>query len=197
MNDTSLNKSSYDSLEEERLATCPIKPRCKHPDDEMMLRSIRSDRLLCSYCYVHTPTGYMGKEEAKASDDRFFTGTSRDYLITAGIIFPAALIVCIITLFVAGFGGFFSWMIAIFIGTAAGSYIATLARQATGRRVGRQSATVAIIAVALAAILTPTVYIFLRFGVLTFNVEAIINIPLILCAGTMGAAIYNRFMRRI
>jgi hypothetical protein len=56
---------------------------------------------------------------------------------------------------------------------------------------------IAMGAVALAAIAAPTVYIFLRFGVLAFQLEAIINLPLLICAGTMGVAIYNRFMRRI
>lgn len=188
---------TYDTLREERLATCPIKPRCKMPDDDMMLRSIRSNRLLCTHCYVHTPTGYIGKEEAKASDDRYFTGTNRDYLITAGVIFPMALVVCTVTLFVGNFGGYIGWILAFFIGTAAGTYIAGIARKATERRVGRQSAMIAIGAVALAAVAAPTVYIFLRFGVLAFQLEAIINLPLLICAGTMGVAIYNRFMRRI
>lgn len=191
-------ESSYNSLEEERLATCPIKPRCKSPDDDMMLRSIRSGRLLCTKCYVHTPTGYIGSEEAKASDDRYFQGTTNDYVIIAAIIFPLSLAACTVAMFLESviFGGFFAWMIAFVIGGAVGTYIAQMARKATGRRVGRQSPIVASGAVALAALLAPTVYYFLRGFGLIFDLN-LLSITAIVCAAGIGMALYNSFMRRI
>lgn len=190
-------KTSYNSLEEERQATCPIKPRCKAPDDDMMLRSIRSGRLLCTQCYVHTPTGYIGSEEAKASDDRYFQGTTNDYVISAGIIFGLSLAVCTIAMFLGGvMGGWFAWIIAFMIGSGSGTFIARTARNATGRRVGRQSSAIAIVAVGAAALLAPTVYYFIQGYGPIFDLN-LLSLPAIICAAGIGMVLYNSFMRRI
>lgn len=192
--------TAYESLREERLATCPIKPRCRQPDDDMLLRSIRSNRLLCHKCYVRTPTGYIGEEEARASDARFFKGNWRDVAIQAVIVALGTLVATTITLLLAGLGlglGFFGLLIAFFIGSAAGTAIATFARRATGRRVARQSIIAGIGAVIIGALPAPSLVILLRGGPLIIDPELWVSIPLWLCAGVIGAAVYNSFMRRI
>ena len=191
-------ETSYNSLEEERLATCSVRPKCKAPDDDMMLRSIRTGRLLCSKCYVHTPTGYIGSDEAKASDDRYFKGTTNDYIVTAAIIFPLSLIACTVAMFIDVniLGGWFGWMIAFMIGSGAGTFIARTARNATGKRVGRQSAVVAIGAVALAALMAPSVFYFVSGYGLFFNLSTL-DLAAIICAAGIGVVLYNSFMRRI
>lgn len=179
------------ALRQERLETCPFKP-CHGLDQDFLLRDIRTRRLLCSWCAIHTPTGYIGKDEAKRNDDRYFTATQQDYLVVFGICAAGSLIANAI----AGLLGF--WLFAFFVGGVAGSGIATFARRSTGGRVGRQSAWVAIGGLIVGMLLAPTLAILLRVGVFVFVPQfAITDLSYLICTATMGMTVYGIFMRRI
>lgn len=123
---------SSEPLIEEEVHYCTI-----HPDRETELRCKKCDRYMCVQCAVRTPVGYICRECDRQHDDKFFTGTNRDYMIVGAVCGIGSLVASAIVQ-IAVFPLF-----AFFIGAAVGSGISALARRLTGNRVGRQSAAVA------------------------------------------------------
>ncbi len=180
---------------EERWETCPLHD-CKRDADllysDFYLRDIRTNRLMCRACAVRVEMGYMAREVVKESDDRFYAGTSTDYAIVFGILFAGSMVVNALMLMI----GF--WILGLFIGGGAGTFLARLARQATGGRIGRQSQYVAVAGVIVGALFAPTLFTLVRIGALIFALQfAITNFAILLCTGSMAAAAYGIFLRRI
>jgi tetratricopeptide (TPR) repeat protein len=124
-----------------------------HPDTETLLRCNRCDKPICMRCAVRTPVGYRCRECIAGQQRIYFTGTTKDYLITAVVGFVlAATAGLLFFLFVGGFLGF--W-IALLIGPAAGGSIAEIVRNAVRRRRSRHLNRVAAISVALGALSGP------------------------------------------
>lgn len=182
----------YETPRAEREDTCPFRPCRGLEQDDFLLRDMRSNRLLCNWCAVHTSVGYIGKDVARQQEQRFFKGTTTDYFVVFGIISGLSAVANTIALFI----GFF--IFAFFVGGVAGGSIGTLARRATGGRVGRYSAYVAVGAVLTGALLSPTVFILLRTGVfIIWPGLALTDLSVLVCTGIMAATIYGIFMRRI
>lgn len=177
------------TLAEQRVAGCPIKP-CRGADDnETMLRSIRSDRLLCMYCATRTPTGYMGREEARKHEDKFFKATQNDYVIQFAVVAVGTAVACAISALIG-------FIIFIFlIGAGAGGVVGTLARRLSGNRLGRYSAQIGIAGVVVGTLAGPVVYALVRTG--KFIPQAAVNLNTIICGAIMGAAIYSLMRGRI
>lgn len=170
---------------------CPV-----HPEKEAFLRCIRCERLMCPECTVRTSVGYICKECARKSDDKFYQAGNNDYLIVFAI--TAALTVATNTAVALFSFGFFGFIIAIFAGGAAGQFIGRTARRQTKGRVGRYSWQVAVGGVAVGALLSPTLFILLRFGVLIFMPTFLFDsLPMLICSGVIGFSVYNVWLRRI
>lgn len=197
-NDAMSEAEELQALHEARIAQCPIKPCRSTPQDEMRLRDIRTDRPLCHYCAVPTPVGYIAREVAKAHEDRFYTATLRDYIVAFLIVMGATLIANLLVRFIP-FLGFF--IFALFVGLAAGTTGGTFARRATGKRVGRRSTVLAAGAAVIGGLVSPIVFIFLRFGVLLLDPQVIFaslaDISLLICTGAAAVSAYGAFSRRI
>lgn len=187
----------------ERWSECPLRDCKRDPEllyEDFYLRDIRKNRLMCSACVVRTEVGYMAREVVKESDDRFFDGTMTDYLIVAGVVTGLSAVVNAL-MFAVGF-----WLLAIFIGGAAGAGIAQTARRLTGGRIGRHSANVAVGATIAGGILSPVLYFgvaagpLVAIGLLT-NPLALLslafNLSVIICTVAMVGSIYSIFLRRI
>ncbi|MCK6576494.1 MAG: hypothetical protein L6Q98_00170 [Anaerolineae bacterium] len=177
------------TLGEERAAGCPIKP-CRGADDnETMLRSIRSDRLLCLYCATRTPTGYIGREEARATENRFFKATHTDYAVQ----FAVSLVGSGIAGAIASLLGVL--LFVFFIGAAAGGAIATLARRLSGRRLGRYSAEISVAGAVVGALGAPVALTLLRTG--QFIPQAAVNLNALVCAAVISVAMWAVMKGRI
>ena len=187
-----IDPSAYDTLRQEREATCPFKP-CRGLDqDEFYLRDIRTNRLLCNWCAVHTSVGYIGKDVAKQQEARYFKGTTTDYFIVFGVTTALSAVANTIALFI----GFF--IFALFVGGVAGPSIGTAARRATGGRVGRYSPQVAVAGVIAGALISPTIFFLLRAGLFVILPQvAITDLSVLLCTGIIAVTVYGIFMRRI
>lgn len=177
------------SLAEERAAGCPIKPCRGASDNDTMLRSIRSERLLCLYCATRTPTGYIGREEARASEDKFFRATNNDYVIQ----FAVSAIGAGIASAIASILGVF--LFVIFIGAAAGGAIASLARRLSGRRLGRYSPQIAVAGAVIGSLLGPVVVFYLRSGRIV--PQAAVNLNSLVCAAVISIAMWAIMKGRI
>jgi hypothetical protein len=182
---------------EARVTACPIKPCRGGDDDGYYIRDVRTDRHLCHYCAVASPTGYIGRDTAKQMDDRYFQGGYTDYAISFGVMLAGSIVANALTLFLSGLVGFFAWIIAAIIGSGGGTYISRYARQMTGRRVGRYSAEVALAGILIGALLAPTAVILVRVGVFAIVPEAAFNIVTLICTGVMGYTAWGIFKRKI
>lgn len=166
---------------EERWENCPLNDCKRHPDllyEDFYLRGMRSNRLLCSNCAVRVEIGYMAREEVRKADDKFFKGSTLDDVIVLGLMFFASLVGNALAIFVPSF------YIELFLGGAIGAGAAGLTRTITEGRVSREThywGTAGIIAGAIIALL--------------FGRWALVSI--VICTGSMIAASWGIFLRRI
>ncbi len=189
------------SAAKRRWKQCPLKDCKKNPEllyEEFYLRDIRNDRLMCSACAVSTEVGYMARETLRKQEDRFYAGTTEDYMIVFAAIAGMSAVVNAIMLAI----GF--WFLAIFVGGAVGAFIGRTARNLTGGRVGRYSPQVAVAAVVAGAFLAPVLFwlvsapgLQVLFSSLQFYIGQVFSLSILICSGTMAMAIYGIFMRRI
>lgn len=108
-----------------------------HPDRETGLRCNKCERYMCAQCAVHTPVGYRCRECVRQVDNKFFSGTATDTLVTVGICAALGVVA----------GGIALWanvlLLSLILGLPVGAGIAELALRATKRRRSRYSAEVA------------------------------------------------------
>ncbi len=127
----------------------------KHPEREASLRCNRCNRLMCSKCAVHTPTGYRCEDCVRGQQKAFDTAEPRDYILGPIV---AGFLSLIIVLILGNFGFFF-----LLIGAAfAGSLIAEATRRTVSRRRSKTLFKVITLAVFLSGLL-PALFPFAAF----------------------------------
>lgn len=182
MTDTSPN-----IIVEEEIHHCPI-----HPEREASLRCIRCERWMCVSCAVRTPVGYICRECDRKQDDKFFTSRASDYLVVGVVSASLSAVGGLLALFLGWF------IFAFLIGGLVGAMIGEAGRRATGRRVGRRSGQVAALGVAIGALLSPSVFIWLRTGIFVLAPQiALQNISLLIYLVLAAASAYAAYQRRI
>jgi hypothetical protein len=111
-----------------------------HTDKEASLRCIRCDRYMCSQCVVQSPVGYICRECARRTEDKFFNAASSDpvviFLVCAALTGIGAAIIS-----ATGFPIFF----LLIFGLPVGGFIGTVALRATQRRRGRNSQWIGVV----------------------------------------------------
>jgi hypothetical protein len=124
--------------------------RCAyHPDRETVLRCNRCGQPICFECAVRTPVGYRCKVCVRQQQNVYFTGRPGDPVIAAVVALILGGIVGVLASMFLGFLGFFSLILAFFIGPAVGGLIAEGVRQSVGRRRSRNLNVVAVVAAVL------------------------------------------------
>lgn len=118
----------------------------RHPDRETGLRCNRCDRYMCPACAVQTPVGYRCRECVREQEDRFFSGTSGDYVL----VFATSAVGAGLAQLLAGL---LPVLFLILLAIPLGGAIATLALQLSGRRRGRWSGSVAVAGVVVGSLL--------------------------------------------
>ena len=108
-----------------------------HPDTETLLRCNRCNKPICLKCAVQTSVGYRCKECIRDVQSGYFNIENKDYPIAllVGMVVTAIATPIAGTL-IRGLG-FFGFLIAFFVGSAAGGLLAQIIRAAVGRRRGR------------------------------------------------------------
>jgi hypothetical protein len=133
---------------------------CKnHPDRETTLRCYRCNEPICMTCAKRTSVGYLCPQCVYEAEEKFFTATTRDYIVG----FVVAFILSTIAAFFADVLGF--WI--IFVAAAVGTLIGTLVFYAVGRRRGRYLPQ--IVAAMVVAGAAPSILSSFVFGFGTFN----------------------------
>lgn len=118
----------------------------QHPERETGLRCNRCERYMCPACAVQTPVGYRCRECVRAHEDRFFSGTSADYILGFAISAIGAALAQLLA-------GLLPLLFLILLAVPLGGVIATLALQLSGRRRGRWSGSVAAAGVVAGSLL--------------------------------------------
>lgn len=108
-----------------------------HPETETLLRCNKCDKPICIKCAVQTPVGFRCRECVRTQQNVYFNAAPGDNLIALGVAFAVAAVATPIVGFFLAIAGWFSFLIAILAGSAAGSMLAQLIRQAVSRRRGR------------------------------------------------------------
>lgn len=179
---------------DERWKECPLRDCKRDPEllySDFYLRDIRTNRLMCSACTTRTDAGYMAREVVRSHDDRFYQGTLSTDAILFGVMFAGSIFANLISMFV----GFFYF--AFIIGAAIGGGLASYARNLSKKQVSRNSHYFGIGGIVLGGILAPTVYIFMRVGILVFSLNAAFNFSILACCAGMIMASWSVFLRRI
>lgn len=118
-----------------------------HPNRETLLRCNQCDRPVCLSCAVRTPTGYRCKECVRGQQKKFDTAQWWDYPVAA--LTGAAL--AYFGSLVTGFIGFFTILLAPFVGMI----IAEAVRRIVRKRRSRQLPLITSIAALVGALISP------------------------------------------
>lgn len=163
-----------------------------HPQKEASLRCIRCNRLMCLECMNRTPTGYICNECARSHENKFFSASSRDYILSFGV-----------AMILAGVAGFLMFklnmwlLLMILIGIPLGGAIGELILRITGRRRGRYSGEIAALGIIIGGLLGAFLEAFLILGFPKILSFAISQWGLLIFIGLMAFTCLGRFKLRI
>jgi hypothetical protein len=105
-----------------------------HPDRETGLRCHRCDRPICYQCAIKTPVGQICPDCYKAAQAKYYNGSSADVVVGGIMAGVLGLVLGALAYLFLGAIGFFSYIIAFFVGPAAGGGVAELIRAVLKRR---------------------------------------------------------------
>lgn len=129
-----------------------------HPDRETELRCNKCERYMCAQCAVSTPVGYRCRECVRQVENKFFSATSNDLLIT----FAVSMGLCIIGGVIASLVNFI--LLNFFIGVVWAGLVSEAILRATNRRRGRNSGEIAVGGVIFGAIIGSGLYALLNYN---------------------------------
>jgi hypothetical protein len=196
-----------DSIDSERLAAaherwtvCPLKDCKSKPDllyEDFFLRDVRSNRVMCSKCAVHTEVGYMAREAVEGYEpDKPYDGKRRDYLLILLVALLMSVGIHTLTIYMPYI------LISIFVGIGGGLFIGYTARRLILNRVGRFSGLIAAFGVILGLFISP-IYFFIfssmfssiKSGAFTFDwISGIM--PVLVMTGLMAFTAFLVFLKR-
>jgi hypothetical protein len=108
-----------------------------HPETETYLRCNKCEKPICLKCAVLTEVGYRCKECIREQQNVFYNALESDNLIAFAVAAGITAVAWPIVAMLLRMTGFFGWIIAALIGSAAGAGLAQIIRRSVGRRRGR------------------------------------------------------------
>lgn len=117
-----------------------------HPNQPTVLRCNRCGQPICYKCAVLTEVGYRCKQCVRNQRAVYYTAHSYDLVIAAVVGLVISAIAGVLAYAFLGFLGFFSFILAIFVGPVAGGAIAEAVRRSVGRRRAQHMNWVVIVA---------------------------------------------------
>ncbi|MCB0045975.1 MAG: hypothetical protein H6642_18675 [Caldilineaceae bacterium] len=148
-----------------------------HPETETLLRCNRCNKPICvEKCAVQTDVGYRCKECIRSVQDKYYNAEGRDNWVALGVAFVVTLIAMPIAgLLLSRLGLLFGGLIALLIGSTAGTILAQLIRRAVNKRRGRNMRWFALAGIVLAALVVVLFMPYLLFSLpaLIFGVVAV------------------------
>ena len=108
-----------------------------HPETETYLRCNKCGKPICLKCAVLTEVGYRCKECIREQQNVFYNAMTYDNWIAFGVAAIITMVAWPIVSYFLRATGFFGWIIAAFVGSAAGAALGQIIRSSVGRRRGR------------------------------------------------------------
>ena len=108
-----------------------------HPDRETVLRCNRCEKPICTQCAIQTPVGKRCPECVRSQQAKYYSGERYDILIGAAVAMVMGAVLGALAYLFLGLAGFFSFLLAFFVGSAAGGAVAEVIRRALRRRRAR------------------------------------------------------------
>lgn len=144
-----------------------------HPDRETVLRCNRCNKPICTQCAIQTPVGKRCPECVRSQQAKYYNAEGYDLYIGAAVALIMGAGLGALAYLFLGLVGFFSFLLAFFVGSAAGGAVAEVIRRALRRRRARGmkvAATIAFVAGVLIAglFLAGFPAMFLRLPVMLF-----------------------------
>ena len=130
-------KSADEEIQTAAADEHPVLYCANHPETETLLRCNRCDKPICIKCAVQTPVGFRCRECVRNQQSVYFNAAPSDNLVAFGVAFLLTAIATPLVGFFLAVAGWFSFLIAILAGSAAGSALAQIVRRAISRRRGR------------------------------------------------------------
>ncbi len=109
----------------------------RHPDVETGLRCNRCGKPICPKCAQRTPVGFRCPDCIREQENKFYTGTTKDYIIAIVISLPLSFISAGLFSFILGSFGFWVIFIGIFVAPAVAGFIAEAVRWGVSKRRSR------------------------------------------------------------
>jgi hypothetical protein len=165
-----------------------------HPDVETLLRCNRCGKPICLKCAQLTDVGYRCKECIRQVQDVYYNAEPTDNLIAFAVALGVTAIATPIAIIVFGFLSriWIAWILAFFIGGAAGGILAQIIRTAIHRRRGRALRYVALAGIIVGVFVGVIVInLFRGYPPLAGMSAILLNPGLIIFAVLAAVATYN------
>lgn len=146
-----------------------------HPDVETLLRCNRCGKPICLKCAQLTDVGYRCQECIRGVQAKYFNAVPADNWIAFGVALGVTALASPVASFVFrlfGFG-FLGLILALMLGTGAGSILGQIIRSSVGRRRGRHMPYFALAGIIL-GILLGGLGAFIFLGLSPFNLSLLI-----------------------
>jgi len=170
-----------------------------HPDRETNLRCNKCGRYMCVQCAVLTPVGYRCKQCVRQHEDKFYPGTTSDYLV----VFATCAALGVVAGFVARYVPFF--LFAFIIGIPVGGFISEIALRLSKRRRGRRSGEIGAAGVVLGGLAGGMIQAAAQYGgslpegaAPALSLDTLLpfvlnDISLLIFIGVIAFVVYGRF----
>ncbi len=134
----------------------------RHPQVETGLRCNRCNKPICPKCARRTPVGFRCPDCIREQENKYYSGSTMDYVIAAVIAFPLSLLALGLFSFILSGILFWGIIITVFLAPVAAGFIAEAVRWGVRKRRSRYLGHVAAASLIVSAI--PFLLIFLLLG---------------------------------
>jgi hypothetical protein len=136
----------------------------RHPNRSTSLRCYNCGKPICSSCAIKTPVGYSCPDCIREKEDIFFNAKPLDYIIAPTIGLVLSLVAGYLVARFALSGGFFTYIILLFVGGFVGRLIGQISKGAVARRRGRYLPQVMVVMLILGTAVWLLPFIFAIFS---------------------------------
>lgn len=161
-----------------------------HPDRETMLRCNRCEKPICYQCAVLTPVGYRCRECVREQQNVFYNAEPYDPAVAGVIGLALGTGAGALAYAFLGLIGWFGFLVAFFVGPAAGGLIAEAIRQGVRRRRFRGMKWIAAGAVLVGIVLGGWALL----AVLGLPLRSFVRLDVLLFAALAASAAYARLI---